>query len=113
TEEFGYIQTFFHVTDQFLRRLLAGLQEVVARSDARCPSKATRGVARCFEAKLFRRVGIQQVRLQNAIFDDQFAACGDALTVERARAESPGNRAVVDHGYVVGRDLLPEFAGEE
>ena len=83
---------------------------VVAHNGA---GESTSGIARGLEAELLCRVRIQQVRLEHAVLDENGTARGNAFSIERAGAESTGNRAVINDVYVVARDLLAELAGEK
>ena len=75
--------------------------------------KSARGIAGSLQLKFLRRVGVEQIRLQHAVLDDYCAARGYALAIERARAESADNRAIVDDVDVVAGNLLSQLASKK
>src|SRR5581483_11534327 len=54
--------------------------------------------------------GVQQVRLQEALLDDNGAARWNAFGVERTAAKSSGQSAIVNHVNVITCDFLAQFA---
>src|SRR5271165_4560500 len=111
--EFGYVEAVFHLGDQLLRRSRAGLQKIIAGADAGSSREPAGGVAGGLQAEFFSGVGIENVRSENAVFDDHGAARGNALAVERTGAEAADDSAVVDDGDAGRGDGLAEFSGEE
>ena len=99
-KKFGDVQTFFDSGNHLFRRLGPGLQKIIAWADAGSSGQSARGVARGLQPELFRGVGIEQVRFQHAVFDDDGAARGNAFAVEGTGAEAAGDGAVVDDGDV-------------
>src|ERR1700682_5950101 len=100
-EKFGDVKTFGDAGNYCSRRLFAGLEEIISRSDSRSASESTRRVACGLKAELLRRVGVQQVRLQHAILDDNGAPGRDAFAVEGRGAEASDHGAIVDHGDMI------------
>jgi hypothetical protein len=90
-----------------------GFEKVIARADAGSAGESARSVGGGFEAQLFRGVGVQQIRLQNSVLDDDRAASRNAFAVEGRGAEAAGDGAVVDHVDVGPGNFLSEFAGQE
>ena len=90
-----------------------GSQEVIAGADARGAGQAAGSVGGGEQTKLLGGVGIQQVRLEHALFDHHGAARGDALAIEGAGAEAAPHGAVIDHRDLVTGDFLLQFTGEE
>jgi hypothetical protein len=76
------------VCDDLFRRELAGLEIKIAAADAGRARQAARRVVRGFQAQLARRIGVEQVGLQDAILDDDGAQRGQAFAVEGRAAEA-------------------------
>src|SRR5712692_6858531 len=112
-EKLGDIETIFNVANNLLGRLRSGVQEVVAGADAGGAGEPARCVGSGFEAEFLGRVSVQQIRLQHAVLNDNRAACRDAFSVKRRRAEAADHGAVVDHGDVTAGNLLAQLAREE
>ncbi len=89
------------------------LQKIISRTDSRSARESARGVGGGLQAEFFRGVGVQQIRLQHAVFDDHRAPGGDAFAIEGRGAEAADHGAVVDHGDLVAGDLLAQLACQE
>src|SRR6202020_1254473 len=96
--------TGFDVADDLLGGEGAGLEIEVAGADAGVAGEAARGVAGGVHVQLARGVGVEDVVLQDAAFDENGAARGEAFAVEGAGAEAADavedESAVVDDGDV-------------
>ena len=112
-EELGDVEAFGNAGDDFLWGVRTGLQEVVAGANSGCAGEAARGVGRGFHLELAGGVRVQEVRFQNAVFDDDRASRGNAFAVEGAGAETAHDSAVVDDGDVVARDFFAKLAREK
>ena len=99
--------------DDLLQALRSRLEKEVARPDAGRAGQSAGGVAGGLQIQLLRGVGIQQVRLQHAVFDHHGLAAGHAFGVERAGAEAAAHGAVVHDVDVVAGNLLVQLAGQE
>src|SRR6266536_4469779 len=106
TQELGDIQPFFHVGDKLSGRSRAGLQEIVARTNAGSSGEPTRGVRSRLKPELLGRVSIQQIRTEHPIFNNHGAAGGNAFSVKRTGAEATDDSSVVDDIHVRGGNLL-------
>ncbi len=94
-----------------------GFEVEVAGADAGVAGEAARGVAGGVHVELARGVGVHDVVLEDAAFDEDGAARGKAFAVEGRGAEAADavedEGAVVDDGDVFAGDLFAEHAAEE
>src|SRR5580692_4573071 len=110
SQELGHVKTVFNLRNDLLRGLCARLQEIIPWTDSGRSRQSARSVAGCLQAELFRRVRVQQIRLEDAVLNHDGAPRGNALTVKRAGAEAARYGTVVDHVDAIARNLLPHFA---
>src|SRR3984893_566301 len=99
-EKLGYVEAVFDLRDNLVRRFRSRFEEVISRSDAGGAGESAGGVGGGLQAQLLRRVGIQQIRLQNSVLDHYRAAGGNAFAIEGCGAEATGHSAVIDYGDV-------------
>src|ERR1700690_3911754 len=106
TEKLGYIEAVFDVGDDLLWCLSSGLKKIIPRTDAGSARESARSVGGGSQAQLFRRVGIQQIRLQNSILNHDGAPRGDAFAIERRGAKAAGHGSVIDYVDICSGNLL-------
>src|SRR6185312_3052011 len=87
TDQFGHIKPVFYPGDDLARRLFPGLQKEVSVPDPGIPRDAARRIACRLHFQLARRVGVEQVVLQNPFLDHRRSPRGYAFVIERLAAE--------------------------
>src|SRR5204862_7833951 len=113
TKKLGDVKSIFDITDDRLRRLGSWLQKEIAPANSRSARQPARGIAGSREPQLARRVGVQQIRIQQSLFKDDSTARGYSLAVKRGTPKPSGHSAVVHDSYVAAKDLLPQLAGKK
>src|SRR5579862_2026979 len=113
SEELSHVQAVFNLRDNFLGRFLPRLQKVIAWPDSGRAGQSARSVPGGPQAKLFRSIGIQQIRPEHTILNDDGASRGYPFTIKGAGTESTRDGAIVNHIDAIASDLLTQLSRQK
>src|SRR6185437_9751570 len=93
--EFGYVKTVRHRTNDFLGRIPARFEVEIGRTNTWRFADSARSITGRRELKFARRVSVEQIRCEDAFFDQALTICRQSLAIERLGAHPGAYRTIV------------------